>query len=200
MSATDVLAQAIVPLISAASGLCGVALGGIIALRSQKRERRQRFICEQLSEFYAPMLGCRERLKARGELRLKIHTVAGSEWARLAEQTREIGMDALRELEEKRWPEFQRIIEYDNKQLEESDIPVYRQMLDLFTAKMHFAEPSTRAHLPALVEFIGLWERFLTGNLPHEVATLIGADEENLKRLYADLNDNFARLQTALKE
>lgn len=200
MPETDPFAQAVAPLISAASGLCGVALGGILALRGQKRERRQRFIREQISEFYAPMLGYRERLKARGELRLKVHNAAGSEWARLAERTREMGMDAMRGLQEQRWPEFQRVIEYDNKQLEEADIPVYRQMLDLFTSKVHLAEPSTRAHFSALVEFIGLWERFLTDNLPHEVASRIGADEENLKPLYADLNENFARLQAALKE
>jgi len=200
MPAIDVFAQALAPLISATSGLCGVVLGGMIAFQSQKRERRQRFVREQLSEFYAPMLGYRERLKARGELRLKVRTVAGSEWERLTERTRETGMGAMHELQEKRWPEFQRIIEYDNKQLEESDIPVYRQMLELCASKMHLAEPSTRAHLPALVEFVGLWERFLTDNLPHEVARRIGADEENLKPLYADLSENFARLQTALKE
>ena len=51
MPAIAVFAQALAPLISAASGLCGVALGGIIAFRSQKRGRREQFIREQLSEF-----------------------------------------------------------------------------------------------------------------------------------------------------
>ena len=71
---------------------------------------------------------------------------------------------------------------------------------DLFTSKMHLAEPSTKAHFATLVEFIGLWERFLTRSLPHEVASRIGADEENLNPFYADLHENFERLQAALKE
>ena len=77
---------------------------------------------------------------------------------------------------------------------------MYTQVLDLFTSKMHLAEPSTRTHLGVLVEFIGMWERFLTGDLPHEVVSRIGADEGNLEAFYADLNDNFERLQSALKE
>jgi len=73
-------------------------------------------------------------------------------------------------------------------------------MLDLCTSKMHLAEPSTRTHLALLVEFIGMWERSLTGNLPGEVVGRIGADEEKLKTLYADLKENFERLQAKLKE
>ena len=111
-----------------------------------------------------------------------------------------MGMEAMHELQEKRWPEFERVIEYDNKQLEETDIPVYRQMLDLFTSKMHLAEPSTRTHLAQLVEFIGMWERSITGNLPRDVVKRIRADEEKLKTLYADLKENFERLQATLKE
>jgi hypothetical protein len=197
---TDFLLLAVNPMISAVSGLAGVCLGGWLAQRNQKIERRQRFIREQLVEFYAPMLGYRERLKARGELRLKVHTAADAEWTRLVEQTREMGMEARKELREKRWPGFKRVIEYDNAQLEEIDIPVYRQMLDLFTAKMHLAEPSTRAHLAALVEFIGAWDRDLTESMPPEVVSRVGADEENLKPLYVDLAANFDRLRAALGE
>src|ERR1035437_10904420 len=103
-------------------------------------------------------------------------------------------------LQEKRWPEFKRVIEYDNKQLEETDIPMYKQMLDLFISKIHLAGPSTRMHLAALVEFVGMWERSLAASLLHEVVTRIGADEEKLKPLYADLTENFGRLQAALRE
>ena len=99
MAGFDYIAQAVSPLISAASALSGVTLGGWLTNRNQKIERRQRFIREQLSEFYAPMLGYRARLKARGELRLKIHNVAGSEWARLVERTREMSHESMQELQ-----------------------------------------------------------------------------------------------------
>jgi hypothetical protein len=103
-------------------------------------------------------------------------------------------------MEEKRWPAFEKIIEDDNRKLEAEYIPLYRQMLDLFTSKMHLAEPSTRQHLGALVEFVELWERCLRGALPGEVVARIGPDEENLSAFYADLEANFTRLQEGLKE
>ena len=68
---TDFLLLAVNPMISAVSGLAGVCLGGWLAQRNQRIERRQRRIREQLEQFYAPMLGYRQRLRARGELRVK---------------------------------------------------------------------------------------------------------------------------------
>jgi hypothetical protein len=188
------------PAISAVSGLCGVTLGGWITYRSQRKERKQNFIREQLSEFYAPMLGYRNRLRAKNEERLKIREMAGTVWQRLVDRAREVGIDAVRELNEKRWPEFEKIIHYDNKQLVEVDLPVYSQMLDLFTSKLHLAEASTRTHLPALVEFIERWNRLIKYTLPREVVEEAGASEQKLMPLYLDLEQNFERLQAALKE
>jgi len=113
----------------------------MIALRGQKRERRQRFVREQLSEFYAA--DARVQGAAQGARRTAVEGAHGGRFR----------MGAACRTDARNWhgsdtriagealPEFQRIIEYDNKQLEESDIPVYRQMLDLFTSKMHLAEP-----------------------------------------------------------
>ena len=100
---TDLLLLTVTPIITAVSGLAGVGLGAWLAQHNQKIERRQRRIREQLEEFYAPMLGYRERLRARGKLRLKVHNAAGAEWARLVEQAREMGMEAMKELRENRW-------------------------------------------------------------------------------------------------
>jgi hypothetical protein len=200
MATPDVFSLIIAPLISAVSGLGGVGVGGGIASRNQKKERQQRFIRDQLTEFYAPLLGMRERLRAGGEIRLKVRTAAGAEWPRLVAEAREHSLDRLRELEEQRWPEYARIIEDDNRKLETEDIPQYRQMVDLFTSKMHFAEPTTRQHFGALVEFVELWERCLRGALTGEVVKRIGPDEENLSGLYEDLEANFTRLQEGLKK
>ena len=119
--------------ISAAAGLGGALLGGWFTYRGQKIERRQRFIRERLSEFYAPMLGYRERLKASGDVRSKVRDATSAAWPRLVERAREMGADAGHELQEERWPEFENVIDYDNRKLKEIDIPMYRQMLDLFT-------------------------------------------------------------------
>jgi hypothetical protein len=154
---------------------------------------------DQLAEFYAPMLGIRERLRAKGEIRLKVRNAAGRVWPRLMEEAREGGTEQLRETREQLSPQFRNIIRDDNRQWEEELLPLYRQMVDVFTGKMHFAELSTRQHFGALIEFVEMWERWLRDVLPREVIECVGPNEENLTAFYTDLRTNFERLQTALK-
>jgi hypothetical protein len=187
-------------LISAASGLCGVLIGGWISSRNQRQERRQRFIRDQLTEFYAPLLGMRERLRAGRAIRLKVTNAAGTACSRHEEKALEGGIERHREWEEKRWPGLLNIIEENIRKQEAEDIPLFRQMLDLFTSKLHLAEPTTHKQFGTLVEFVELWEDWLHGSLPGEVAELIGPNEENLSAFYADLEANFTRLQEGLKE
>jgi hypothetical protein len=198
MAGTDFLSQAILPLITAASGLLGVALGSFLTSWNQRKERRERFILDQLRYFYAPMLGIRERLRAKSGVRLKVSNAARAVWPRLMEEARGSGIRHLQETREQRSPEFGKILEHENQQLKE-ELILYGQMVDLFTAKMHLTEPSTRAHFPTLVEFVEMWDRWLHGALPREVAERVGPNEDSLMPFYADLETNFERLQAALK-
>jgi len=142
------------------------------------------------------MLAIRERLRAKLETSLKINSAASAAWER------EIGEagDRLEEVRQELRPEYDNIIEYNNQQLRDELIPLYVQMIDLFTAKMHLAEASTRTHFPALVEFVELWQRTFRRALPRRVAEQISANEKRLLPLYDDLEKNFERLQSVLKQ
>lgn len=146
------------------------------------------------------MLGIREKLRAKGETRLKVSAAAGDVWPKLITEARTGGIEHLQEVRGELRPEFDKIIEHDNRQLKEELIPLYQQMVDLFTTKMHLAQPSTRKYFAALVEFVELWERSLGGSLPRQVAELVGANEKSLTAFYGDLVDNFEQLQIVLKE
>jgi hypothetical protein len=56
---------------------------------------------------------------------------------------------------------------------------------------MQFAEPSTRQHFRALIEFVELWERYVRDALPGAVADRVVPSEERLSDFYADLQTNF---------
>jgi hypothetical protein len=187
------------PLVSAASGLIGVAVGAWMTGRHQVSERRYRYLLQQLTEFYSPMLGMREQIRIKSEIRLKISNAAGTAWPELVADAREAGLDAVQELQEKRWPGFERIIEYENRQLEQEILPLYRQMLQFFTAKSHLAEASTRSHHQQLIEFVDIWDRWLGGALPPEVLKRLEHGEERLQPFYEDLTANFERLQGRLR-
>ncbi len=122
---------------------------------------------------------------------MKVSNAARTAWPRRLEEAPE--------KREEIWPEYEKIIEHDNQQLKEELIPLYGHMMDLFTAKMHLTEASTRAHFAVLVEFVEMWNRSLRGSLPREVAELVGANEDTLMPFYGDLKTNFDRLQSALK-
>ena len=120
-------------MIAAASGLLGVAVGGYFTAHNQKRERQQRRISDQLTEFYGPMLGLRAQVLAKSELRLKISGAADAAWRTMTERAYKVGVEHAKRIDEERFPLFEKIVEYDNRQLAEEIIPLYRTMVGLFT-------------------------------------------------------------------
>lgn len=177
--------------IAAGSGLLGVLIGTIAATINAKRERNIARLNMQLQDFYSPMLGVRSEIKAKGEVRLKITSIASQAF------TEEFGTGSLGE---RRGPpsdvaeKYEAIQDYNNTQLRESLIPLYRQMLDHFTHHMLLAEHSTRVHYDSLCEFVEIWNRSLDESLPSKVAERLSHDEGTLQELYSDLQFHFNRL------
>ncbi len=178
-------------LIAASAGLLGVLIGTIAATINAKRERKIARLNMQLQDFYSPMLGVRSEIKAKSEVRLKITSIASQAF------TEEFGTGSLGE---RRGPpsdvaeKYEAIQDYNNTQLRESLIPLYRQMLDHFTHHMHLAEHSTRVHYDSLCEFVEIWNRSLDESLPSKVAERLSHDEGTLQDLYSDLQFHFNRL------
>ena len=146
------------------------------------------------------MLSLRSVIRARSEMRVRVHEAADAAWRKLCHNAREIGgADALQKLTNDRRSEFDRIVEYDNQQLIEHLIPTYKDMLNLFQANMWLADQDTRIHFKALVEFIDVWERSLDDSLPIEVFQELDHREENLKPFYNHLEEKILDLQQRLK-
>ncbi len=135
-------------LISAGAGLLGVVVGGVCTAYNQWRGRLSERYHDQLQNFYSPMLGMREAIKAKSELRRRLHEIAGATYPSIA-----------RTLTAEEIAQYDRIQEYSETQLRQDLIPTYQKMADLFAREMHLAEASTRAHYP------GCWSssRFGTG-------------------------------------
>jgi hypothetical protein len=89
---------------------------------------------------------------------------------------------------------------YDNVSVSDTLLPAYRQMITIFRDKWSWAEPETRRHLPALVEFVEIWERHLKGAVSGEALEHLAYSEENLKPLFAHLETTHDRLQRVLSE
>ncbi|MCH7806943.1 MAG: hypothetical protein IH995_07355 [Proteobacteria bacterium] len=181
----------------AVGSLAGVFLGGWIANRNNEKRRKADFIEKQLSEFYGPIVSLRAEIKAHSELRVKIQNVASSKWEELFSRVKT--PEARDKLSQKRYPQFQAIIEYDNTKLREELIPAYQKMITLFRDKMWLAEPETREYFDDLVEFVDIWERSLRNTLPPEVLEDLDHDESNLAPFYEHLEMTLNKLRNELK-
>jgi hypothetical protein len=136
----------------------------------------------------------------RSEIRVKVHDAASDVWPKLCEEARARGgPEALQELTETRRPEFQRLIEYDNKQLVEEQLALYRSMVELFRKHFWLAEPESRAFFPELVEFVELWNRWVEKSIPAEVIENLKHGEEKLAAFYKHLEQKHDELREKVR-
>jgi hypothetical protein len=184
--------------IAAMSGLGGVIIGGLITSRNQKIERKKARIRQQLQEFYSPLLGMRLEIKAKSDVRNKLHKVTNVEWTKLFEGIDD--PDEKQRLEKGHWPRFEKVPEFSETQLRDELIPLYRKMLDYFSTHMWLAEKSTLSFFSAFTEFVEIWNRHLSGSLPAEVINSIDHKESDLFPFYEDLRRNFDLLSDELKK
>jgi hypothetical protein len=183
--------------VPAASGLSGVLVGALLSQWREKNNRRHDFIAKQLAEFYSPLLSIRKELKATRETEIKISRAADAAWRGLCERYQG-DPDRLRSMTEERRDSFTRIIDYNNQSLRTDCIPAYHRMIDVFRNKMWLAKASTEAYFPSLLEFVDIWDRWLSGALPGEVIEELHHSEERLQPLYEELQKTHDELREKL--
>jgi hypothetical protein len=140
------------PLISAASGLVGVFLGGWLSNRREAQNRRKEFVTRQLSELYVPLLALISELRARENMR-----------------------SGLAEAIEGDLPEY---FHTDMDIWRKSILPLYSKLLHIFRDKFWLSEPHTRTYYSALVSFTDAWERTFEHSAPGEAIRKLGAHSQ----------------------
>lgn len=185
-------------LLQALSALVGASIVYIFGIRKLSIQLRNTFIEKQLSEFYSPIAGCRKRIRAKSELREKIAGAASTSWQELCARYSEAQQIMLDHDEQ--FAPYKSIIEYDNQQLRDELIPLYRKMLDVFTEKYWLADEETRAFYQDFLEFVEIWERFLAESLPGDVISKLGHTEANLHPFYEHVEQKLSALQREIKD
>jgi hypothetical protein len=177
--------EAVVALISAASGLAGVVIGAWLAARGERTQRKLAFLERRLNEFYAPLLRLRNEIKIESELRVMIQAAGEEGWQQVAASME----NALSRFEssDKHFEPYRKLIEYDTKTFKDELLPAYRTMVSVFRENMSLAFPDTSKHFGKLVEFVSVWDRHLEGAIPAEVLPLLKHGEQNLHPFYENL-------------
>jgi hypothetical protein len=193
----EILKWGISIIVPAISGLCGVVVGAFLTARREKLNRKYSFFSKQLTDLYSPLLVLRRELKAWGELRVRISQTADREWRKLCDRF-EGQPDELRKLSETRGVKFKKIIDYNNENLKTEAFPSYHRMIQIIRDNMWLAEKSTLQYLPALIEYVDIWDRFMADTLPGEVVNALGHSEETLYPFYDDIQKNHDRIRDQL--
>jgi hypothetical protein len=124
--------------------LAGVFLGSYMSGRRETMQRRSAFVERQLRELYSPLLRLREEIRTQSELGVTVQATADAVWSRLSAEAhaQRVGIQYLKET---RWPEFERVIEYDNTKLKDHLMPAYRKMVAVFRDNFWLAETALPA-------------------------------------------------------
>lgn len=180
----------------ASGGAAGAFLTNYFTSKRERAARRHAFIRRQLQEFYSPLLGLRHEIKARSELRVKVQAAAQTTWDEMCADARERGGKAEEARLNTRFPEFSKIIDWDNENYYATLLPAYKQMIEIFREHIWLAEKETLQFFPALIEFVEIWERHQAKSIPGEVIKAINHREGNLHGFY----DHLERMHETLRE
>jgi hypothetical protein len=147
-------------------------------------------IRRQIAELYSPLLALNEKVMALVQLRSEISVAGGKGWQEVVEREgKSLDLDH-------RFRPFAQITEYNNKQLREEILPIYSEMIVVFTKGYWLAEESTRQHFGKLVKFREMWQRQMTDEMPVEV--LRGLSPVDLSDLQEDLSRQISSLRAKL--
>src|SRR3990167_11550180 len=179
----DTIKFIIPPLATLVAGYVGVRYG----LKQIKIEKHLEFIEKQLKEFYSPLLGRRKYIRAKSEFRLKVETISGRQWKENAAKKIEQSVESV-----------DKEIEYNNKQLNDEFLPMYREMLTIFKDNYWLAEPETRKFYNELVEYVEGWNRWKEKGVTTETMKEIGHSEGKLDPFYEELEKRADILRSEL--
>ena len=187
--------------IPALSGFVGVLIGAWISGRQQKEQSKLSFIEKQIKNFYSPLLGIRNDIQIRSELREKISGLADNKWRDLVKKaSKSNSPETKSKLIDERKDKFDKLIEFNNCQLTESLLPQYHRMITIFRDNYYLAEYRTRDFLRFLLEFVNIWDRWLDKSIPIEVLEDLEHDEKKLKPFYDDIKKTHDELRTKLSK
>jgi hypothetical protein len=175
--------------------LIGTVASNWFANRRERAARHHELQLRKLKEFYGPLLSLHREILAKGELRVKVQEAVG----RLhTEAMVQAGPGRVNEASDTHLSGILKTINDENQTLREIIMPLYREMVRIFRENMWSAEPETRDHFPALIEFVDVWDKILTDRLPRAVAPAIGHTEENLIPFYSNLAAIHDRIRVEL--
>lgn len=175
------------------AAILSARLGYQYAERRFRAEKHLDFVRRQITEIYSPLVGLNERIRTSGELRVELSHGAERAWKRICKEQPHPFED-----HDKFFEPFERQIEKENERFPQFLLPLYQEMVTVFTKNFWLAEDSTKEFYQPFCRFVELWERYLDEAIPSRVLEEVPIEEDSLVPFYEDLESTLARLRAEL--
>ena len=190
--------QILAPVIGALAGFFGVIVGAWLTSKREQTQRQLKFLENQLSQFYSPLLGIKNTIHRNTELRETLQNIASEQWSLLSANTDQLSPNAKKDLTDEKWPRFKKLLEYDNQKFQNELFPLYQEMVDCFRKNDWLAHEETRTYFHNLWLYVEVWNRNLKDALPFEVWNALDHKEANLADFYEHLEKKHNQLRDLL--
>lgn len=188
------------PRLDAFVALLGVAVGVFATITVTNLAERRRFVRDQLTLLYSPLVARRRQMYALSELRVTVDNEADEAWrenvARV-ERRRPPPEDFEEALAEPKAQLIDGLLAF-NAARARADLEVYAEMLTIFREQMWLADPDTLDSYPAFVRFVDLWTRWVKDELPPDLARRLEIKESRLVPFYEHLERRMLDLRAEL--
>lgn len=165
------------------------------ALRQFRNQKRYEFLEKQLREFYSPMFGCVEEIRAKADIRIEVFKASDPAWRKIVSEQPVPFLE-----HDKYFEPFSKSILYENTQFRQELMPLYQKMYKIFTDNIYLANGSTRKFHYEFIKFIEIWKRWLAESIPMEVMNELNHTEERLKPFYQNLEVEMNKLRNEISQ
>ena len=162
--------------------------------RKSRFEKKLDFINKQITEFYSPMMGYINRIRASSLLQSELSEKANEAWKEIVSR----GISPVDH--EKEFDPFKKLIEYDNKTLNVEILPLYYKMHTIFTENYWLAENSTKEYYVELSRFVDIWKRYQDNSIPYKVIEKLSHTKQSLIPFFEDVKSVLEVLKMNLLE
>lgn len=91
---------------------------------------------------------------------------------------------------------FQRLIDKENERFPTIPLPLYQDMVEIFTKNFWLAEEDTREFYKPTCRYVELWERYYQEAIPRQVLEEVPITETPLHPFYDNLELHLNRLRS----
>lgn len=141
-----------------------IILGYLLSTCQKISDRKKEYIYRQIIEFYNPIVSCISKIENISSVRKELSEIASEGWKDLHERAPKPFYN-----HDEEFKPYKALIEYDNDQFLKEIIPLYKDILEIFTKKYYLADKKSKEFYRDYLKFIEIWNRNLVSSLPHEI-------------------------------